>query len=179
MTNPGAAWWAGAAVVWIAMALEAVRSVRHERALRRAGAREPSGDVYRAMALAYPGGFLAMMVEGWWRGQPAVHWLFAGAVVFALAKALKYWAIATLGARWTFRVLVPPGAVSVAGGPYRWVSHPNYAGVAGEFLGAWAWFGAWGCGPMGTAAFLFLMWRRVRIEDRALRAGPGLAGSRP
>ena len=30
--------------------------------------------------------------------------------VFGAAKALKAWAISSLGARWTFRVLVPPGA---------------------------------------------------------------------
>jgi methyltransferase len=38
----------------------------------------------------------------------------------------------TLGARWTTRILVLPGEQLVARGPYRYLSHPNYAVVAGE-----------------------------------------------
>ena len=51
------------------------------------------------------------------------------------AKALKWWAILTLGRFWTFRVIVVPGATLVAGGPYRWLRHPNYVGVIGELVG--------------------------------------------
>ena len=40
----------------------------------------------------------------------AAHGAAPGPVVFGAAKALKVWAIASLGARWTFRVLVPARA---------------------------------------------------------------------
>ena len=56
-------------------------------------------------------------------------------MVFAGAKALKWWAIDTLGGAWTFRVIVVPDAPLVARGPYRWLRHPNYVGVLGEFIG--------------------------------------------
>ena len=165
-------WWAaGVIAVFLPMLLEWRRSVRHERQLRAGGAVEPAGDVWPLMSAAYPSCFAALAVEGWVRGTPAAPWLPIGALVFVVAKTLKYWAIATLGERWTFRVLVLPAAPLVRRGPYRWLRHPNYLGVCGELLGAWAWFGAWLAGPMATAAFVALMWRRVRIEDRALHAG--------
>ena len=169
----------GLAAVFVPMLFEQRRSRRHERGLRARGAVEPAADVYRWMAVSYPLAFALMALEGATRGAPGAPWLVAGGVVFVCAKALKYWAMSSLGERWTFRVLVPPAAPLVGGGPYRWVRHPNYVGVLGEFVGACSWFGAWLSGPLATVAFSALLWRRVRIEDRALRAGrpaaPGTA----
>ena len=76
-----------------------------------------------------------MIAEGWARGSRLNVAFVAGAVLFALAKGLKYWAIATLGDRWTFRVLVPPQSTRITSGPYRFLRHPNYAAVAGELAG--------------------------------------------
>ena len=92
------------------MLFEARRSRANERALRAAGAIEPADDVYAAMQIAYPACFLAMVLEAWVRGRAFGVAALAGGLVFVGAKALKYWAIATLGERWTFRVLVPPGS---------------------------------------------------------------------
>ena len=91
------------------MLLEAARSRRNEAILRARGAVEPPGDVYAWMQIAYPGCFVAIVAEAALRQQPAGAAAVAGAVIFVLAKALKYWAIAALGDRWTFRVLVLPG----------------------------------------------------------------------
>ena len=60
----------------------------------------------------------------------------AGFAIFVGAKLLKYWAILSLGVRWTFRVLVPPGSAPLALGPYRLIRHPNYIAVMGEIAGA-------------------------------------------
>jgi methyltransferase len=154
--------------VFAPMIAEAVISARHDRVLRARGAIEPDGDVYKLMQLAYPGCFLVLLAEGAARG---VHWdavMASGAAIFAGAKALKYWAIASLGERWTFRVLVPPGSTPTHAGPYRWINHPNYVAVGGELAGvAIAMHGAVSGGPV-TAGFIFLMWRRVAIEEKAL-----------
>jgi methyltransferase len=52
--------------------------------------------------------------------------------VFVTLQIGRLWVIASLGRRWTTRVIVLPGAASVAGGPYRWLRHPNYLIVALE-----------------------------------------------
>jgi methyltransferase len=52
--------------------------------------------------------------------------------LFVVLQAGRYWVLATLGRRWTIRVIVVPGERLVARGPFRWLRHPNYAVVAGE-----------------------------------------------
>jgi methyltransferase len=42
--------------------------------------------------------------------------------------------LATLGERWTTRIVALPGAPRVQSGPYRFVSHPNSIVVAREIL---------------------------------------------
>jgi methyltransferase len=170
---------AAAALIGATMVAESALSARNERRLRRQGAVEPPGDVYRAMQWAYPGGFAAMIAEGWWRGGPPRAWWAAGLAVFVAGKAVKYAAIASLGERWTFRVLVLPGAPLVTSGPYRVMNHPNYAGVVGEFIGA-----ALGCrapitGVASTLVFLDLLRRRIRTEEAwHRRHGSALANSK-
>jgi methyltransferase len=161
-------------IAFVPMALEARRSRVNDRALRARGAKEARGDVYRAMQFAYPTCFAAIVVEAWLRERTVTHVFAAGAVVFLAAKALKYWAIASLGSRWTFRILVPPDSSLVASGPYRYLRHPNYVGVAGELMG----MALMAQAPVtGTFAFLIfggLLMARIRVEERALeRTGEG------
>jgi methyltransferase len=157
------------AVAFVPMILEAVRSSANERKLRAAGALEPPDDVIGIMRLAYPASFLVMMAESWWRGSGWGAAAAAGAIIFVCAKALKYWAIATLGERWTFRVLVPPGSTRVTSGPYAVVRHPNYAAVAGELAGFALVAGAPVTGAAATIGFSALMLARIAVEERALR----------
>jgi len=157
-------------VAFVPMILEAARSRSNERSLRSRGAIEPADDVYPFMQIAYPACFLAMAAEAWVR-QANVGLLFAaGAAVFAAGKALKYWAIATLGWRWSFRVLVVPGAPLLHSGPYRWLRHPNYLGIAGELVGMALMAAAPVAGATSIVVFGALMLARIRVEERALEA---------
>jgi methyltransferase len=154
------------------MLVETLRSVRNERALRRRGAIEPRDDVYRVMSVIYPVSFVAMAVEGALRGASGPPFLLIGLAIFTLAKLLKFWAIATLGERWTFRVLVLPGAPLIARGPYRFLRHPNYTGVIGELVGTAVMMVAPYTGAFFTAFFAILIMRRIAVEERALGIRP-------
>jgi methyltransferase len=162
--------WLTLVAVTLCMAIEARRAARHEREQRDRGGVEPPGDVYSLMQVAYPAAFLVMVAEGAWRGAPAMAWIAAGALVFAAAKALKWWAILSLGRCWTFRVIVVPGDDLVQSGPYRYVAHPNYVAVIGELVGVALLTGARVTGPLATAAFGLLIAARVAVERRALGA---------
>jgi methyltransferase len=159
---------AGAA--FVPMLFEAARSRRNEAVLRARGAVEPAGDVYPWMQIAYPACFAAVVAEAAFRQGPAGAAAAAGAVVFLLAKALKYWAIATLGERWTFRILVLPGEPLVTTGPYQWMRHPNYVGVAGELIGASLMGGSPVAGAIAFVTFGGMMLARIRVEERALNS---------
>lgn len=156
------------AVVFTLMIFEAILSRKNERALRNRGAVEPPGDVYAAMQILYPVAFLVPAAEGWLRGPAGAAWWTTGLLIFLGAKILKYWAIRTLGQRWTFKVLVPPGSERTRRGPYRVVPHPNYLAVAGEILGASLLVGGLWSGIAFTILFCSLMLRRIQVEERAL-----------
>jgi methyltransferase len=156
------------ALAFIPMVLEAARSAANERALRAAGAVEPPDDVYPAMQIVYPMCFIGMVAEAWWRGSGVNATALAGALVFASAKALKYWVISTLGERWTFRVLVPPGSRMTRRGPYRWMRHPNYLAVVGELAGFAMLAQSPVAGSLAVVTFGLLLRARIRVEERAL-----------
>ena len=154
--------------VLLVMAGEAALSAHNERVLRRRGAIEPDGDVFATMRWAYPACFAAMAVEGALVGPASRDTLMIGLAVFGLAKALKVWAIGTLGVRWTFRVLVLPTAPLVTDGPYAILKHPNYLAVLGELVGVALVVRAPLTGVLSLIGFGALMWRRMAVEDRAL-----------
>jgi methyltransferase len=162
-----------ALLVFVPMLAEALRSVRNARAQRARGGIEPGGDVYELMRVAYPASFAAMLIEGAWRGATPMTLVVGGATVFAMAKLLKWWAILTLGPAWTFRVIVVPGGRLVGSGPYRFLRHPNYVGVVGEFVGIALMTGARVTGPVVTVAFIALLLRRTVVEERSLDQAHG------
>ena len=155
--------------VLVMMLVEALISSRHERRLREQGAVEPPGDVFVTLRWAYPGAFLVMAAEGALAGPSPGLVTLAGAILLGASKALKYWAIAALGPRWTFRVLVLPGAPLVSRGPYAVARHPNYIAVVGELVGMALLVGARVTGPLATLLFSLLLRERIRAENRALR----------
>src|SRR5205823_6100958 len=116
--------------------------------LREAGAIEPPGDVFAIMRWAYPGAFVLMAIEGAVMGPAPRVVIIAGVAILIASKALKAWAIASLGERWTFRVLVLPGAPLVTSGPYAVMRHPNYVAVVGELVGMALVVGARVMGPV-------------------------------
>ena len=154
--------------ILLIMAGEAVLSSFNERQLRAKGAIEPPGDVIGVMRWAYPLSFVAMGVEGALTGPAPREILMWGLALLGFSKALKLWAISSLGSRWTYRVLVLPGAPLITTGPYRFLSHPNYLAVVGEIASVAAIVWAPITGILATIGFGWLMIERIRIEDRAL-----------
>ena len=157
------------AVVAALMLLELEISTRNERVLLSRGARTPHDPVYGTMRWAYPAAFVAMAVEGVLSAPVPRSLVLAGAIVFLAAKLFKFWAIASLGERWTYKVLVLPGVPLVTSGPYRFIRHPNYVGVVGELIGMALITEARFAGPAGVVFFSWLLSRRIRVEEQALR----------
>ena len=173
MIGPPSSWPVTALLlVYVAMGLEAWLAAVNERWLLARGARVIEDRSFPWMRVTYPAGFLAVIIEGWWRGGPPGGWSSAGIAIFSLGKLVKYAAIGSLGKRWSFRVLVLPGADLVTHGIYAVLRHPNYVGVALEVVGIALWMQAPITGTLFAVTFgLILAWR-IRIEERALRPAP-------
>jgi methyltransferase len=155
--------------VGLMMLVELQLSRVNERRLRAAGAIEPADDVYRVMQVAYPLSFVLMGIESAMHASVSPRAVLSGLAVFGLGKAIKFWAIASLGPRWSFRVLVLPGAPLVASGPYRWMRHPNYVGVMGELVGVAIALSAFVTGTLAVVGFGWVLMKRIAVEDRALQ----------
>jgi methyltransferase len=88
--------------------------------------------------------------------------------VFIALQGLRVWVLATLGPRWTTRIIVVPGEQLIACGPYRYLSHPNYCIVVGEILILPLAFGFIWYGVVFSVLNHALLWVRIRAEDKAL-----------
>jgi methyltransferase len=112
---------------------------------------------------------VSTLVEGWvWGAEFSILWPFWLAL-FVGGQALRYWAILSLGERWTTRLIILPGVPLVERGPYKHVQHPNYLAVALEIFSAPLIFGASFTALAFTLLHLEVLLLRIRTETRALR----------
>jgi methyltransferase len=149
--------------------LELRLSRRHLRALLRRGGVEVASRHYPAMVLLHTAFLLACPLEVWVLRRPFRPGLAAAmAALLASAQGLRYWAIATLGERWTTRIVCLPGAPPVTAGPYRWLRHPNYLAVAVEIAALPLLHGAWLTAAVFSLADAAVLTVRIRHEEAAL-----------
>ncbi len=139
------------------------------RRLLAVGAVEHGRRHYPVMVVLHTLFLLACPAEVWLLDRPLLPRL-AGAMLLALAgaTALRYWAITSLGERWTTRVLVRPAAALVPRGPYRYLRHPNYLAVVLEIAALPLVHGAWLTAVVFSVANAALLTVRIRAENAAL-----------
>jgi methyltransferase len=142
---------------------ELLLSRHNTKALMARGAIEIAPDHYPLMVAVHACWLISLWVFG--HDQP----IGAAALLAYLAlQGLRIWVMATLGARWTTRIIVLPNAPLVAAGPYRYISHPNYAVVAGEIAVLPLMLGLPWIAVIFTALNAAVLFIRIRAEDRAL-----------
>jgi len=88
--------------------------------------------------------------------------------LFVLIELTRLWVLATLGRRWTTRIIVLPDAPLVESGPYRFINHPNYWVVIGEIAVLPLVFGLWLVALVFSMANAAALTIRIREENRAL-----------
>ena len=153
--------------------LELRLSRRHELVLKARVAYECGEGHYPAIVGLHAAWLVSMLVEGYLRGPELSTLWPLWASLFLGGQALRYWAILSLGERWTTRVMVLPGVPLVASGPYKHVWHPNYLAVALEILATPMVFGALFTALSFTLLNAGVMVVRLRSEERALRGVEG------
>ena len=143
---------------------ELLLAAANTRRLRRLGAVEIDRDGYKWFVVLHAAWLVALLafVPA---AQPANPPLLA--LFFAL-QAGRIWVIASLGRRWTTRLIVLPGAPLLSRGPYRWLSHPNYLIVLGEVAILPLAFAAVAIAVGFSACNVLLLARRLRLEESAL-----------
>jgi methyltransferase len=100
---------------------------QNERRLFAAGGVEYGRSHLPLIVLVHAAWLIGMWALAY--DHPVEPLLFAIVVILQIGR---FWVLATLGRRWTIRIIVVPGENLVARGPYRLLRHPNYAVVTGE-----------------------------------------------
>ena len=112
----------------------------------------------------------AWLIALWWLAAlPGLAPHFGWLIIFVLLQLGRVWVLATLGSRWTTRIIVLPGAPLVTSGPFRFLSHPNYAIVASEIAVLPIAFGLYDVAVIFTLLNAFALAVRIRAEAPALK----------
>jgi methyltransferase len=159
------------AAVGVGRLVEMRISRRRQRALAARGAARAPEPGFLFMVLLHTGVLVASAVEviaGHRPFLPAVG--IPALALVALANALRWWVIATLGPHWNVQVMRSMALGVVATGPYRFVRHPNYVAVFVELLALPLVHGAWVTALAGTILHLFVLRRRIALEESVLMA---------
>jgi methyltransferase len=115
------------AVVTLQRAGELVISSYNTRKLVARGAVEVAARHYPLIVAVHAAWLISLWMLG--RDQPVT---MIALLFYLVLQGFRFWVMWTLGPRWTTRIIVVPGQPLVSAGPYRFLSHPNYAVVAGE-----------------------------------------------
>jgi methyltransferase len=151
------------ALVTIQRLGELLISKRNTKRLLDQGAREHAAAHY-PLIVALHGAWLGSL---WWFGATRPidpFWL----AVFILIEIARIWVFASLGERWTTRIIVVPGETLVRRGPYRLLNHPNYAVVMAEIAALPLVFGLWKVALIFTVLNAAMLAVRIREENHAL-----------
>jgi protein-S-isoprenylcysteine O-methyltransferase Ste14 len=124
-----------------------------------------AGAVVAAQALGRRGGLP-------WPG--GLVWpVVAGIVLIAAGIGLRAWSIAALGRLFQYQIQIQPGHQVVTGGPYQYVRHPSYTGIALVLTGialacddVWSLVAVTALGGTGLAV-------RIHAEERQLAQALG------
>lgn len=131
--------------------------------LLRRGAYEVGRRHYPLLVVLHASWLAAL----WWFGWRASVNLTLFAL-FMVMQVLRVWVLATLGRRWTTRIIVLPGAPLVTGGPFRFLRHPNYCVVIAEIALLPLAFGLPWIALLFSMLNALVLWIRITAENRAL-----------
>ena len=147
---------------------ELVVAQRNTRRLFAKGGVERGAGHYPLMVGLHAAWLVGLWLLAWDRPVS-----FAWLAVYVVLELLRVWVLASIGARWTTRIIVVPGEALVRKGPYRFMPHPNYAVVAGEIAVLPLVFGLTAYAAVFTVLNASLLWMRIQAETAALREAGG------
>ena len=161
-----AVWWI-LAIVTAQRLCEVAYAGRNTRRLLANGANEIGARHYPLFVLLHAAWLITIAIVALRTPDVHVDWTLIG--FYALLQCARIWIIATLGPRWTTRVIVMPSAPLVSSGPYRYFRHPNYVVVMLEIATLPLAFGQFAVAIIFTLLNAALLWYRIGVEDGALR----------
>lgn len=150
------------AVVIVQRLAELWLANRNTRRLLARGAHEVGAEHYPLIVALHAAWLAAIVVFGW-NAAVSVPWLIG----YGILQVFRVWILASLGARWTTRIIVLNEPL-VRRGPYRFMSHPNYVLVVAELIVVPMVLGLVWVAVVFTALNAAMLTIRITAENRAL-----------
>ena len=160
--------------VTLQRAAELVVSHYNTRRLKARGAIELAPGHYPLIVAVHAAWLISLWVLG--SDQPLN---IVALLLYLALQGFRFWVMRTLGSRWTTRIIVLPGQSLVSAGPYRFLSHPNYAVVAGEIAVLPLVLGLPVLAGIFTILNAAVLAIRIEAENRALAATREMARRAP
>jgi methyltransferase len=150
---------------------ELVVSFRRLRVQRDALVAEPR--MFPLMVVLHAGLLALPLLEVVLLDRPFLVWLAVlSAGTLVVATIVRVWALGTLRRAWNVRIVRPEAKDVVLTGPYAWIRHPNYLAVILEIAALPLFHTAWLSAIALSALNAFVLFHRIRAEERTLDAIP-------
>jgi methyltransferase len=160
-------------LVGIGRLVELVISRHNEKRLAAQGAQKIPEPHFRWMVLLHGAILVSAGAEVLFLHRPLIPALaIPMLVLFVLSNVLRWWVIRVLSGHWVVELMNAGNIKVVTSGPYRWVRHPNYAGVVMEIFSLPMIHTAWITALAGTLGYILILRRRLKLEDGFLMANP-------
>ncbi|WGI21734.1 isoprenylcysteine carboxylmethyltransferase family protein [Amylibacter sp. IMCC11727] len=139
----------------------AISKANTKRLIER-GAYEVGANHYPAMVAMHSAWIACLVLFG--IGQSvSPFWL----ILFVVLQAFRIWILASLGSRWTTRIIILEEPL-VTRGPFKFIRHPNYALVVAEIIVAPMVLGLWWVAVLFTILNAAMLYVRIGAEEKAL-----------
>jgi len=140
-------------------------SRRNVSKLREAGATEKDAAGYRIIVSMHVAFLISVSAEASARGGNNGFWSALFILIFVAAQLVRFWSMYSLDRYWTTKILVLPVHQKIERGPYRFMSHPNYAAVIAEVAAFPLIFSCYLTAIVFSILNAVLLSRRIRIES--------------
>jgi methyltransferase len=149
--------------------VELVISRRHQRRLEAQGVSRANEPHFHWMVLLHTAVLAGAALEVLLLNRPLIPVIaIVMGMLFALANALRWWVIRTLGTHWNVQVMDSVSLGVITSGPFRFVRHPNYAAVFIELAALPLIHTAWLTALAGSAGHAWVLSRRLAVEEAVL-----------
>jgi methyltransferase len=149
--------------------VELMISRRHQRRLETLGVSRATEPQFQWMVLLHAAVLVGAALEVLLLDRPVIPVLaIAMGTLVALANALRWWVIYTLGTHWNVQVMDSVSLGVITTGPFRLVRHPNYVAVFIEMAALPLVHTAWITALVGSAGHVWVLSRRLAVEEAVL-----------
>ncbi len=134
-----------------------------ERLLKMGGQEHEAAHYYLIVAVHVT--WIAALL--WYAPNQPINMIFLS--LYGILQIFRIWVFASLGRRWTTRIIIVPNETLVARGPYKYFRHPNYMVVIGEIACLPLIFGLWEIALIFSILNLIALYIRINAEEAVLK----------